>query len=114
MYYNYKDAIKEDIREWMRVNDVELTGEINADCENLCSEMWAEDSVTGNGVWGYDEEEMCLKYLSENLPLVREVALEMAIDMNQVIEQSEPAKKMDAIIRCALLDGCVWEVLNDN
>ena len=113
MYYDYRSSMREDIREWLRENDFDFIGNDELDCEELCQEMWDDDSVTGNGAFFYDTEDNCLKYIKENLLLVRDVVREMAVDLNKLVEEDHCIQKLDCIIRCYLLDECVMDVIRE-
>ena len=114
MEYNYKNCMKEDIREWIRCEGFEFTDDVDSDCEALSNEVWAEDCVTGNGPQGYDDEDKCLEYVKDNLRLALQVVAEFNIDLNKLVEERNPAQRMDCFIRCYLLDECVREVLDEN
>lgn len=113
MEYNYLEAVKEDVKEYI---DNELT---LSDYENreelevyLNETLWAEDSVTGNASGSYTfstwqaEENLC-----HNLDLLVEACEEFDSNISKAIE--EGAESCDVTIRCYLLGQAISEVLDD-
>ena len=79
----------------------------------LYDELWAHDAITGNGTYGFAPEDMCEEYVGTNLGLYFEAAREFddfpTGDTPWVYKN--PAKHMDATIRCYLLGECIDKVL---
>jgi hypothetical protein len=115
--YNYNEAIKNDIREY--INDNYTSEEIK---ERLCDrdeweeelndELWITDSVTGNASGSYTfnrwtaEENLC-----HNLDLLGEVLQEFGIGPEYLIEKG--AEAADVTIRCYLLGGAINDILDE-
>ena len=107
--YNYREAIKEDVKEYITDNytseeikeNLSYSGAKESFSEKLNDEMWTADSVTGNGSGSYTfstyqaEENLC-----HNMDLLHE-ALE------------EFAEACDVTIRCYLLSWAISEVLGE-
>lgn len=115
--YNYNEAIKNDIREY--INDNYTSEEIK---ERLCdrdeweeelnNELWITDSVTGNASGSYTfnrwtaEENLC-----HNLELLGEALQEFGCSPDYLIEKG--AEAADVTIRCYLLGGAIYEVIEE-
>ena len=121
--YNYREAVCEDIRDWLRWHDEfkadhadehgvwvrddnrdEIAGELN-------DLLWVEDSVTGNGSGSYTfnrwtaEENLC-----HNWDLLCDAWEEFGDVPNLRTLGAEGA---DVVIRCYLLSECIETVLDE-
>ena len=114
--YNYRDAICEDIREYIKYHyDAdELREEMNDRDrfeEHLNDDLWADDSVTGNASGSYffstwkAEEAIC-----HNYDLLGDAISEFGCEPNDL---SKGAEWADVTIRCYLLNQCIHEVLDE-
>lgn len=111
--YNYYEAVKEDVLEYIKneINFAEF--ETLEDLGDFLNEtLWANDSVTGNGSGSYtfntwEAEEN----IAHNLDLLCE-ALE-AFGQNLDYLLAEGAEAADVIIRCYLLSGTITEILEE-
>ena len=113
MKYNYLEAVKEDIKEYIKENNINL-GEINK--EDLSDTLYLEDSITGNASGSYycntwkAEEAIC-----HNMDLLAE-ALE-CFGYNIGNEYYHLSKKgaewCDVIIRCYVLSQALDEVTKE-
>lgn len=120
--YNYYEAMKQDIREylnddyvWKRIEEQDIT---TADdlCEYLNDELWIEDSVTGNGSGSYTFNRYTAKeYVEDNLDLVREMVQEFCIDADTLCEHflNEDYEWFDVSVRCYILGECIAEVVEE-
>jgi hypothetical protein len=112
--YDYKEVIKEDIREFLEENYLEeVTVE---DFDNLYDELWIHDSVTGNASGSY----FCNRYKAkecviDNIDLLNEAFYEFGCDSTEVGERflNEEWEYFDVTIRCYLLGSCLAEVLEE-
>ena len=115
MIYDYKQAIREDIKEYIKLNDIarepDETDEQYA--ERLEDELWTVVEVTGNGPYYYKSELECGEMLAFNLDLFFLVADEWGLDLHDEKLRTEPAQYMDAVIRCYLLRECIAEVIEE-
>lgn len=142
--YNYFENICEDIREYIRENNL-----INPDAEDLLAMLWTEDSVTGNGSGSYTFSACQAKeYLQNNLQLLEEAMNEFGYcikiqgqdfdtcktrlpkrelerifnDQSSSLYDGLPnvniwdkgAEWCDVTIRCHLLSQCIDSVLKNN
>lgn len=111
--YDYREAIKDDVLEYIR-NEIDFTEfESLEDLEEHLNEvLFTEDSVTGNasGSYTFDtwdaEENIC-----HNLDLLGE-ALE-AFDCSLAYLMENGAEAADVTIRCYLLGECIAEALEE-
>jgi hypothetical protein len=122
--YDYREAICDDIREWLENDGCEFKHDHAGDngawlrddnideiAEELNDLLWANDSITGNGSGSYTfntwkaEENLC-----HNLDLLEE-AMECfgCTDVN-LLEKG--AEWCDVTIRCYLLSDAISVVLN--
>ena len=122
--YNYKEAVCDDIRYWLKENDefkAEYADEngvwirqdnIDEIAQELNDRLWCEDSVTGNGSGSYTfntwkaEENLC-----HNLDLLGEALKEFGCGPEYLMEKGPEA--CDVTIRCWLLGKCIMTVLNE-
>lgn len=121
MMYNYSEAIKDDIREYLD-NDFDWNtvkeNEMDADelKEQLNDDLWINDSVTGNASGSYTFNSYKAKeYVSDNMDVCREMINEFCIDAETVAEHfiNEDWEYFDVSIRCYLLYSCIDEVVDE-
>ena len=113
MSYDYNEAIREDIREYIKseVDLEEWRGNRDGLEEKLNEDLWTVDSVTGNGSGSYTfntyeaEENIC-----HNLDLLEEACEEFGGSMDVV---KDGAEACDVTIRCYLLGGAISDVLDE-
>lgn len=111
MAYDYREAVKEDVLEYIRneinLEDFDTLEELE---EHLNETLWAEDSVTGNGSGSYTfstykaEENIC-----HNLDLLEEALNEFG--SGYLLDKG--AEAADVTIRCYLLGSTISEVLEE-
>ena len=113
-YYDYEEAMKEDIREY--INDNFTTEQLKErDRDELQSdleeELFVSDSVTGNASGSYTFNSYTAKeYVCDNLDLVREAYEDFgSLDELGRAFVNEAWEGMDVTIRCYLL----WRVLDE-
>ena len=111
--YNYLEAMKEDIKEYIN-NEINL--EDFADRDELESylndELFTEDSVTGNASGSYTfSRAQAQEYVKDNIDLLKDACEEFGTDARMFL--SEDWEKMDVTIRCYLLGQAIAEVLDD-
>lgn len=112
MQYNYREAVKSDILDYINNNidfkDFNDLGELE---EYLNEKLWVEDSVTGNGSGSY----YCNSYAAEeaichNLDLLGEALDAFGVSCDILKDGAEAA---DVTIRCYLLGECIAEALEE-
>lgn len=113
LQYNYREALKNDIIDYINDNDVKVTN-FNRDkvYEQLYDEMFISDSVTGNASGSYTfntwkaEENLC-----HNLDLLGEALSEFGCEPDYMAKNGVEA--CDVTIRCYLLGEMLNEVLDE-
>lgn len=118
--YDYREVIKDELIDWI-VNQTDLMEDDRSnlyddDISNwIYDEVFAEDSITGNGPYGYAREEQCREYVASNLDLYFEAAREFDdFPTGEVAWTSRnPGQHMDATIRCYLLGECIEKALEE-
>lgn len=121
MMYNYSEAIKDDIRNYLDNDfdwDTVRENEMDADelKEQLNDDLWINDSVTGNASGSYTfNSYKAGEYVKENIDLCREMINEFCIDADTVAEKflDEDWEYFDVSIRCYLLNQCIDEVVDE-
>lgn len=112
--YDYREAMTEDVKEWIKEN-IDLT-EWTEDREGLeqqlNDDLWTEDSITGNASGSY----YCNSYKAEesiahNWDLLNEALDEFEQNNINVIEKG--AEWADVTIRCYLLESVISDVLDE-
>lgn len=104
--YDYYEAVKEDIREWLDDNKDYIS---SYDYDDLYDRLWVADSVTGNASGSYTfSEYKAEQNLVGNKELLIEALNEFGGDFSKALESSEYA---DVTIRCYILGSCLSEVL---
>jgi hypothetical protein len=113
MKYNYLEAVKEDVLNYINENEIKVYSSNREDIElQLNEDLWIEDSVTGNASGSYTfnawqaEENLC-----HNWDLLAEAMAEFGYSDKNVIE--EGAEWADVTIRCYLLGQAIAEVLDE-
>lgn len=109
--YDYYETIKNDIKEYIKENDIDVTSE-DFDRDDLCDHLWVDDSVTGNGSGSYTfstwkaEENLC-----HNWDLLKEALEDFGETDVNILEKG--AEWCDVTIRCYLLGRCLDEVIDE-
>jgi len=113
--YNYYEAVKEDVKNYINEHHDEVTqmGETREEiAQELNDTLFLDDSVTGNASGSYTfstwqaEENIC-----HNLDLLAEACEEFGGDCAKLL--SGGAEACDVTIRCYLLSQAIWEVLDE-
>lgn len=112
--YDYREAVKDDVRNYIAENiTIEAYKGQRDELEEMLNEdLWTADSVTGNGSGSYTfstweaEENLC-----HNLDLLEEALDEFGRDKGYLLE--EGAEAADVTIRCYLLSSAISEVLDE-
>ena len=86
--YNYLEAMKSDIMDYIRneVNTNEFASREELE-ESLNDDLWTVDSVTGNGSGSYTfSRSEAEEYVNDNSDLLREAISEFDVDSETVAE----------------------------
>ena len=120
MSYSYKEAVCNDVREWIEDHKEELQDVDRSDAYDIvCDSCWIDDSVTGNLSGSYTfnrfearrnffEDDYSEDYISEMI----EEGIMSADTLGKKIAESD-WEYIDVSIRCWLLSDAVSEVLDD-
>lgn len=114
--YNYLEAMKHDVKEYIEENINVTDYETKEDLfEYLNDTLWTEDSVTGNGSGSYTfDRAKAKKYVEDNKELMREMATEFDCKgkiLGWWIDNEY--ESIDVSIRCYLLGQAINEVLEE-
>lgn len=114
--YNYLEAMKQDVKEYIEENINVTDYETKEDLEEYLNDtLWTEDSVTGNASGSYTfNRATAKKYIDENKDLVNDMMEEFDCKnkvANWWIEDNYEA--IDVSIRCYLLGQAISEVLDE-
>jgi hypothetical protein len=110
--YNYFEAVKNAVLDCINENEIKVTTS-NKDelADSLNDDLWANDSVTGNGSGSYffntwkAEEAIC-----HNLDLLGEACEEFGSTADLL---KDGAEACDVTIRCYLLPQAISEALDE-
>lgn len=111
--YNYNDAIREDIKNYIKENGIKASDYENIDeaYDALYDNMFISDNVTGNASGSYTfsgwgaEENLC-----HNMELLGEALQEFGCTPDYI---KKGAEACDVTIRCYLLGGALMDVLSE-
>lgn len=111
--YDYYEAVKEDVLNYIREHNIEVTEENRDDiAEQLNDDCWAADCVTGNASGSYTfnawqaEENVC-----HNLDLLGEALSEFGCGPEYLMENG--AEACDVTIRCYVLGSAIASSLDE-
>ena len=126
MSYDYREAMADDIKQFIDENvTIDDNGytyndEVYEDGQELFDalndDMWADDSITGNGSGSYTfDRETAKEYVVDNIDLVGDMISEFGIDAKTIGEKfiDQDWEYFDVSIRCYLLGEVLGTVLNE-
>ena len=109
--YNYLEAVKADVKEWIAEHEISVTEENRDELESsLHDDLFVADSVTGNASGSYTfnawqaEENLC-----HNFDLLKEAMEEFGSSLDVL----DNAESCDVTIRCYLLSQAISDVLDE-
>ena len=118
--YNYREAVKEDVKNWMDENhEPGASRELEFDYDTVFEACWVADEVTGNGSGSYtfsrlearrnffeddESEDYIREMVNEGFSTLEEVGSRMA---------SGDWEWLDVSIRCYLLGESVREAIDE-
>lgn len=120
--YDYYIEVTNDVECWMDKDgdpfDLSQFENREEAAEFLRDELWAEDSITGNGPYGYASEEECEEFLCHNLNLLFDALFEfgeleesLLDNLHKHHKEKNLARWADCTIRCYVLDNAIEGVL---
>lgn len=111
--YDYLSTVIEDVKNIVvhDYNYIEELRECREDFEEkLNSNLWVNDSVTGNASGSYTFNAWAAEeYLCHNFDLLKEACYEFGCDLTEMIDSPETC---DVTIRCYLLNQAISTVLD--
>lgn len=118
--YDYKEAVKSDVREWMDSNKSEFAGLDRHDAyEVIYDSCWVDDSVTGNasGSYTFSRYEARQNFFNdedseEYIDQMIEDGFTTRESVGRAVQESQ-WELLDVSIRCWLLCDAVTEVLDE-
>lgn len=117
MAYDYKEAIRQDIRDYLDDNEeIDFDTDFRELEDRLNDDLFCEDSITGNGSGSYTfNRETAKEYVNENTDLLQDLCQEEFITKDQLADwfMNDEWEAMDVSIRCMLLPECIHEVLEE-
>lgn len=117
MNYNYLDAIKADVKEYINSNiDFQDFEDIDELRDKLNDDLFIEDSVTGNASGSYTFNSYRAKeYVMDGMDDLLNAISDFGMDAKEVGEKflNEEWEYFDVTIRCYLLGQAIDEVLDD-
>lgn len=109
--YDYREAMREDIRQYLKDNWEDGKRIEDEDRDKLYDDMWVADEVTGNGSGSYTFSSFkAEEYVCHNLDLLGEACDELCIDGSTLAEKL-CGEWADVTIRCYLLGQIMDEVI---
>lgn len=109
MSYDYREAMRNDIREWLKENGETVT---EANRDDIYDRLWVADSVTGNASGSYTFSTwQAEENIAHNWDLLAEAMTEFGAGDENVIEKG--AEWCDVTIRCYLLGEILGEFVTD-
>lgn len=110
--YDYWEAVKEDVLNYINENNIVVTSENRDEVEqDLNDRLFVSDSVTGNASGSYTFNAWTAEeYLCHNWDLLGEALTEFGCDMSYL---ERGAEECDVTIRCYLLGQAISEVLDE-
>ena len=116
--YDYYTAMYDDIADYINDNNINLSeygDNIDDIIEKLEEELWDEDSITGNGSFGYNNNSNCEEYLCHNLDILFEAIYDFDFDTNyHHLDKDNLPKTLDSLIRCYLLNSILYTYVKNN
>lgn len=118
--YNYWKEVANDVYCWMDRdgNPLDISQFSNREeaADWLFDELYTEDSITGNGTFGYATEELCEEYLCHNLDLLIIACDEFDVSWKVAkvhYENKQLARYLDCTIRCYVLMTAIYNALTE-
>ena len=122
MAYDYREAIREDVKAWIDDNYEYIEENVENPNENrdgvvefLNDTLWTEDSVTGNASGSYTfSRATAREYVEDNMELAVEAFIEFDC-INQFADAiaNENYEAIDVTIRCYLLGEAIEDAVDE-
>lgn len=106
--YNYLEAMKEDIKNYVEENEIEIVT-----YGDLYDDLFCKDSITGNesGSYTFNRAE-AKEYVIDNLDVLADACSEYGVSMDELGRRflNEEWEWLDVTIRCYLLGEALSEL----
>lgn len=117
MEYDYREAMKEDVKEYIE-NEINLDDFASRDDleQELNDTLFCEDSVTGNGSGSYTfNSSKAREYVIGNMDLLNDAIGEFCVTSEEIVKRflSEDWEYFDVTIRCYLLGEAIGAALDE-
>ena len=110
--YDYREAIKEDVKDYIRENYYKQVTEFDEQC--LYDDLMVEDSVTGNASGSYTfDTEKAHENVFGNEHLLQEALEEFGYSASAIVDHFTDYEWQDVLIRCYLLGECIGEAVKE-
>lgn len=112
----YTEQMKSDILSYIEENGIIVTPENRDDVEQtLYDDLWAEDSVTGNGSGSYffNAEKAREMVVQDGEQYIQYVIEEFCLDAETIAKHFMDWEYWDVSIRCLLLGGAIGDALDE-
>ena len=114
---NYLEETKQNIREWMELEDFTFNGQDREEVEErLNDDFWINDSITGNASGSFTfNSYKAQENVLEDIDTLRDACAEFDVDAKTIGEKflNEEWEWMDVTCRCYVLGQAIAEVLDD-
>ena len=114
---NYLEETKQNIREWMELEDFTFNGQNREEVEErLNDDFWINDSITGNASGSFTfNSYKAQENVLEDIDTLRDACAEFGVDAKTIGEKflNEEWEWMDVTCRCYVLGQAIAEVLDD-
>ncbi|MCD7723724.1 MAG: hypothetical protein LUH82_07245 [Clostridiales bacterium] len=112
MDYDYYEAVKDDVLQYIKDNinlaDFDSAEELE-EYLNECSDLWCADAVTGNGSGSYTYSRYkAEEYLCHNQGLLAEAMINFGCDITFL---NKGAEACDVLIRCYVLPQAIHDAV---
>ena len=115
--YDYKEAVKHDILEYIHDElDLKAFEDLSELKNNLQDELWNNNSITGNASRSYTfNSEQAEEYVYNNTDLLLDAIREFDVDSETVGEKfiQKNWEYFDVTIRCYVLSSCINDALEE-
>lgn len=114
---NYLEETKQNIREWMELEDFTFNGQDREEVEErLNDDFWINDSITGNASGSFTfNSYKAQENVLEDIDTLRDACAEFGVDAETIGEKflNEEWEWMDVTCRCYVLGQAIAEILDD-
>lgn len=118
MAYDYREAMKEDIKNYIddNIDLADFAGDRDGLEAKLNDDLWIADDVTGNASGSYTfNSYQAGEYVKENMDLLHDMIAEFCMDAAEIGDRfmNEDWEYFDVSIRCYLVGEVLADVLDE-